>query len=45
MSIHVDIVGISDGSIGLSYANGFGLKVEVVILSCRYDQSESVQNH
>ena len=36
VSVHVDILGISDGSIGLSYAKGFGLKVEGVTLSCRY---------
>ena len=27
VSIHVDILGILDGSIGLSYAKGLGLKV------------------
>ena len=36
VSVHVDILGISDGSIGLSYAKGFGLRVEVVTLSCKY---------
>ena len=28
--VHVDILGISEGSIGLSYANGLGLKVNDV---------------
>ena len=36
VSVHVDILGISDGSIGLFYAKGFGLKVVVVTLSCKY---------
>ena len=36
VSVHVDILGISDGSIGLSYANGLGLKVDGVTLSCKY---------
>ena len=36
VSVHVDILGISDGSIGLSYAMGLGLKVEGVTLSCKY---------
>ena len=36
VSVHVDILGIYDGSIGLSYVIGFGLKVEGVTLSCRY---------
>ena len=36
VSVHVDILGISDGSIGLSYAKGLGLKVAGVTLSCKY---------
>ena len=36
VSVNVDILDISDGSVGLSYANGFGLKVAGVTLSCRY---------
>ena len=36
VSVHVDILSISDGSIGLSYAKGFGLKVAGVTLSCKY---------
>ena len=36
VSVHVDILGISDGSIGLLYANGLGFKVDGVTLSCRY---------
>ena len=36
VSVHVEILGISDGSICLSYANGCGLKVASVTLSCRY---------
>ena len=35
-SVHVDILGISDGSIDLSYARVFGFKVEGVTLSCKY---------
>ena len=36
VSIHIDILGISNGSIGLSYAKGLGLKVAGVTLSCKY---------
>ena len=36
VSVHVDILGISDGSIGLSYAKSLGLKVAGVTLSCKY---------
>ena len=36
VSVHVNILQISDGSIGLSYAKGLGLKVDGVILSCKY---------
>ena len=36
VSVHVDILGISNGSIGLSYARALGLKVEGVTLSCKY---------
>ena len=36
VSVLVDILGISDGLIGLSYARGFGLKEEGVTLSCKY---------
>ena len=35
VSVHVVILGISDGSIGLSYAKGLGLKVAGVTLSCK----------
>ena len=34
--VHVDILGILNGSIGLSYAKGLGLKVDGVTLSCKY---------
>ena len=34
--VHVEIHGISEGSIGLSYAIGLGLRVAGVTLSCRY---------
>ena len=36
VSVNVDTLGISDGSIGLLYAKGFGLKLEGVTLSCKY---------
>ena len=36
VSVHVNIVGILDGSIHLSYAKGFGLKVAGVTLTCKY---------
>ena len=36
VSVHVDILGISDGSISLSHAIGWGLKVGGVTLSHRY---------
>ena len=36
ISAHVEIHGISEGSIGLSFAIGLGLKVAGVTLSCRY---------
>ena len=35
-SVHVVIHGISVGCMGFSYANGVGLSVAGVILSCRY---------
>ena len=34
--MHVEICGISEGSIGLSYAIGLGLRVAGATLSCRY---------
>ena len=34
--VHIDILGISDGSTGLLYAKGLGLKVAGVTLSCKY---------
>ena len=42
VSVHVDILGISDGSIGLSYARGFGPKVEGVPYHVNIDRLESV---
>ena len=36
ISVHVEIRGISKGSIGLSYAISLGLRVAGVTLSCRY---------
>ena len=36
ISVHVEICGISEGSVGLSYAIGLGLRVTGVTLSCRY---------
>ena len=36
VSVHVNILGISDGSIGLLYAKDLGLKVAGVSLSCKY---------
>ena len=36
VSVHVNILGILDGSIGLFYAKGLGLEVAGVTLSCKY---------
>ena len=36
VSVHVNILGISDGSVGLLYAKGLGPKVAGVTLSCKY---------
>ena len=36
ISVQVEICGISVGSIGLSFANGLGLRVAGITLSCRY---------